>query len=282
MKDIRDVRSVIDGLKTEYEARKKYDEEVRRATQRIESVLAGSRSRGESGENILAEAFKQLPPGMVEYDFKVNNKPVEFALVLENNRRLPIDSKWAASSLLEDLAEEPEPEKRKKIEESIEREVLKKVKEVAKYIDPDTTTPSAIAAIPDSAYGVCKKAHIEAFREGVLLMPYSLTIPYVLALYKLHLQYARSVDIEKLESYLQQVDKNIHQMQEILENKVARGTTMVSNAYDELKRFMVEIQADLRILRSLPISESSVASLPADENLRPPVLPSQEHNLFPE
>lgn len=281
MKDIQGVKSVIDGLKAEYEARKKEEEEIRRATQRIESVLAGSRSRGESGENILAEALKQLPPGMVEYDFRVDNKPVEFALVLPNKRRLPIDSKWTASSLLETLSEEPDPEKRKKIDEAIEKEVLKKVKEVVKYIDPATTTPSAIAAIPDSAYSACKKAHIEAFREGVLLMPYSLTIPYVLTLYKLHLQYSRSVDVERLESYLSQMERSTEEMEKTLENSVARSAIMVSNAYNEMKRLMADIRASLVTLRSLPASEFSQTSLPAGESVSPAPTPT-EHHLFPE
>jgi DNA recombination protein RmuC len=251
-KDLSDARRIIEGLKTEYESRKKMEEDVQTATHKIEAILVGSRSRGESGENILRDAFKHFPPGMIDYNFKVKGKPVEYALILTNKKRLPIDSKWPAVDLLDRITQETDPAKKKELIDGVEKALLLKVKEVVHYIDPTTTLSWVIAAVPDAVFTLCRKAHIEAFRVNVILMPYSMTIPYILGLYKLHFEYSRSIDIENLESYLNKVEQSLDGVDRTLENSVARGATMVNNAYTECKRFVAEIRAAITYLRALP------------------------------
>ena len=182
------------------------EERNRAAIQNIEALLVGAQSRGNAGEVVLAKAFAQFPPDMAETQFKVNGKPVEFALVLPNRKRLAIDSKWPAMKKLEQYLAATEPKEREDQLVKIERAVSKKVEKVTKYIDPATTMNLGVAAIPDAAYFACRTAHIEAYRQRVLLMPYSLTIPLLLALYNLDMQLARSVDVEKLDAYLSQVE----------------------------------------------------------------------------
>jgi hypothetical protein len=242
-----------------YEARRQLDDELRKATQRIEGVLIGSFSRGKSGENVLHEAFKHFPPDMIEYNFKVKGKTVEYALILPNKKRLPIDSKWMAAESLERLNQETDVEKRKQIEREIENELKKKVKEVVQYIDEATTTHQVIAAIPDAVFSACRKAHVEAFQQSVILMPYSMTIPYVLALYNLHLQFARSIDVENLEHYLRKIDSSLNEIDKTLENSVARGATMVQNAYGDCKKLVGEMRGLMASLKSMPLAESSPA-----------------------
>ncbi len=261
-KDLLDARRIIEGLKTEYEARKRLEEDVQTATRRIESILVGSRSRGESGENILRDAFKKFPPGMIDYNFRVGGKPVECALILANNKRLPIDSKWPAGDLLDRLTQESDPVKKGEIIDKIEKILSDKVKEVVHYIDPATTLSLAIAAVPDAVFTVCRKAHVEAFRVNVILMPYSITIPYILALYKLHFEYSRSIDMENLEGYLKKVEQSLDGIDRTLENSVARGATMVNNAYTECKRFVADIRAAIIFLRALPAEGTSPPSIP--------------------
>lgn len=258
-KDLNEARRVLDGIKTEYDARKRTDEEMQGATRRIEAVLVGSRSRGESGENILSEAFKQFPAGMIDYNFKVKGKPVEYALILSNQKRLPIDSKWPAEDLLKKLAQETDLAKKLEIEAEIEKLILKKVKEVTQYIDPVSTTPQAIAAVPDAVFSACKKAHIEAYKDRVLLMPYSMTIPYILALYNLYLQYSRSIEIENLEGYLSLIDKHVSEIDKTLENSISRGATMISNAYQDCKKSIGEIRGAIAYLKAVPAGQEKPA-----------------------
>jgi len=186
---------------------------------------------------------------MIESNFKVRGKIVEFALILPNGKRLPIDSKWPASKLLLDLEKETEPEKRKKIIQEIEKEVVQRIGEVKQYIDPDLTWFQAVAAVPDSVYSVCQKAHLKAREENVILMPYSMVLPLLLYMYRLHLQYAISIDIENLQNHLISISKNLDDMEEILENKISRGTTMISNAYSEYKSKISQIRSSLRELQ---------------------------------
>lgn len=261
-KDLLDARRIIEGLKTEYEARKRMEEDVQTATRRIETILIGSRTRGESGENILRDAFKQFPPGMIDYNFRIKGKPVEYALVLANQKRLPIDSKWTSADLLDRINQETDLARKKELVETVEKELLKKVKEVIQYIDPATTLSWAIAAVPDAIFTVCRKAHVEAFRSNVILMPYSMTIPYILGLYKLHFEYSRSIDVENLESYLSKVEQSLGEIDRTLENSVAKGATMMQNAYSECKRLVGDIRAALAYLRALPPELTTPTRIP--------------------
>jgi len=270
--DMAGAKNAIEKLKTQLEERKVTDDELRVATKRIEGVITGGSSRGAAGENILEEAFKQFPPGMIETNFKVKGKPVEYALILTNDRRLAIDSKWPVGSLLEQLALETNPDPRAILIQEIEKALIRKSREVTQYIDPTTTLPWAIAAVPDAAFSVCRQAHILAFKDRVILMPYSMAIPFILALYNLHLQYTSSIDMERLDGYLQQIERGLEAVDKALENSIARGSTMVSNACTECKRLVGEMRgasAYLRAAPSAPVTTKEVkeiSAVPADSD----------------
>ncbi len=252
LRDFGEARRTLEGIKTNLDAQKHLERELQESSRRIESVIAGGRSRGRAGENILAEAFKQFPPNIIETNYRVNGHIVEYALILADGKRVPIDSKWAAVELIAQLESENDAETREKIAGQIEQTVSSKVKEVSKYIDPSCTTTWGIAAIPDAAFNVCRNTHLDAFSEGVVLMPFSLALVYLLSLYQLHLQYARSVDIEKLNGYLTQMDQSLEKLDNELENKISRGSTMVSNAFNECKRQIGVMRGASAYLRNLP------------------------------
>jgi DNA recombination protein RmuC len=270
-KDLSEARLVVERLKLDAEERRRIEDDVQASARRIETVLLGSRTRGAAGENILQDAFRQFPPEMIDMNFRVNGKVVEYALVLANGKRLPIDSKWPSPELLEQLGDAvAEPGKEASTVQEVERVLRLKVREVRQYIDPGATLAFAVAAVPDPIFNACRRAHLEAYREGVILMPYSMTIPYVLALFRLHLQYARSIDLENLEGYLQQIDDNVVALDRLFENSIARGSTMIHNAFNEAKRNLGQMRGALAAMRSLP-----EASLEADAQLPEP----EERNL---
>lgn len=250
--DLQALGSGLSQLTTQLQERERRDDEARNTLQRIAAVVAGAQSRGAMGEVVLAEAFAQFPPEMGDTQFKVNGKPVEFALILPNRKRLAIDSKWPAVKELEQLSAAEDERLRGELLAKIEKAVLKKVEEVTKYIDAATTASFAVAAIPDAAYFACRTAHIDAYKQRVLLMPYSLTIPFLLALYNLHLQFARSIEQENLDAYLSQLDALLSQFENTLENSVQRGATMITNAYLELRERISQMRGTLSTLRSLP------------------------------
>ncbi len=252
-RDVQEARIMLERLKADAEAGRKLEEEVQASAHRIETVLVGARTRGLAGEHILDDAFRLFPPEMIEANFRVNGKAVEYALVLANQKRLPIDSKWPALDLLERLATPGlEMSVRAALESEVEKVLRGKVREVAQYIDPAQTLPWAIAAVPDAVFALCRQGHLEAFRERVVLMPYSMTIPYLLALFRLHLQYARSVDIEHLEAYLQHVEHGLDELDRILENQITRGATMVSNGYALARTALGQMRTAIGALRATP------------------------------
>jgi DNA recombination protein RmuC len=269
-KDLSDARLVVERLKVDGEERRRLEEDVQASARRIETVLLGSRTRGAAGENILQDAFRQFPPEMIDMNFRVNGKVVEYALVLANGKRLPIDSKWPSPDLLEQLGNElQEPGKEAVVVQEIERVLRLKVRDVRQYIDPAATLAFAVAAVPDPVFNACRRAHLEAYREGVILMPYSMTIPYLLALFRLHLQYARSIDLENLEGYLQQLDDNVVALDRLLENSISRGSTMIQNAFNDAKRNVGQMRGALAAMRAMP-----EASLEQDASLQPPSEPN--------
>lgn len=251
-RDVGDARRVLMELKARFEDRSRREDDIHAVTRRIERVLVGARTRGESGENILGDAFAEFPPEMIDRDFRVGGKVVEYAIVLPNKKRLPVDSKWSGIEAVDRIRKESDPERIKRLENELEREVERKVREVATYIDPASTTDIAIAAVPDSVYGHCRKVHIEGFRIGVLLMAYSMVVPYVLALYHLHLQMARSIEFENIEAYLVKIERSLDEIDKIAENRIARAGTMVSNAYTECKQIIGSMRAATAFLRELP------------------------------
>ena len=249
---VQRIQEAFTRVEAEFKARKEVEERNRAAIQKIEAVVAGAQSRGAAGEEVIAQAFAQFPADMGDTQFKVNGRPVEFALVLPNKRRLAVDSKWPAGKELEQFAAATDPATREELLRRVEKAVLKKVEEVTKYIDPAATATFAVAAVPDAAYFACRTAHIDAYRQRVLLMPYSLTIPFLLALYHLHLQFAKSVDQENLETALSQVEAHLSQFEDRLENSVERGATMVQNAYRDLRVLVGQMRSVLNSLRQLP------------------------------
>ncbi len=102
-------RRVLQELSLREQERRQADVEGREVIKRLSTVLAGGASKGRAGENVLREHLAQLPPGMLVSDLRVGGKVVEFALLLPDGRRMPIDSKWTALAELESLeaAEDP-------------------------------------------------------------------------------------------------------------------------------------------------------------------------------
>jgi len=252
----------IGAIKADLEGVKKLEDQLDATVHRIANKLIGSHEVGEAGENILAEVFTCFPPGWIERDFKVGGKVVEFALVLPNQKRLPIDSKFTAVQLLEQLGREKDPLLRQRIIKQIEEAVLLKAREAAKYIDPSHTIFLAIAAIPDAAYGVCRKSHLEAIESHVLVVSYSLALPLVLALYRFQLQYATSIDQQNLEMHLRGIEICLHTIERELQNSVGRAGTMITNACAECMTQVGKVRSSLSALRtpSLSVPESPESS----------------------
>src|SRR5438874_2420621 len=253
---------VVEGLRSALAARQPVEEEARASLKRLESVIAGSSSRGAAGEHILEEALRHLPPEMLQRNVWVGGKVVELALRLPGGKLLPMDAKWVSSVALEQLAAPGlDANRRAQLMGQVEREVERRVREVSQYIDPATTAPFALAVIPDAAYDVCRAAIVNAHSRHVMVVGYAMALPYLLTLYQLHLQFSRSVDMEKLQSGLIDIERQVAVLEGILENKVQRSLTVLQNAYTEGKQATAKIRASAQAVQ---ITESSGETVSTD------------------
>src|SRR5215469_3263867 len=248
--DLRDrlgqTQALLEGMRAVFVARQQAEEDARQSLRRLEAVIAGSPARGAAGENILEESFRHLPPDMIRRNVWVGGRVGEFGRQLPGGKLLAIDSKWTSSALLEELGRpETPPARRVQLAAAVEKEVERRVREVSQYIDPATTAPFALAAVPDAAYAVCRSAFAEAHRRRVMIVAYSLALPYLLLVHQLHLQFARGVDLDNLQACLIEVERQLDALDIALENRVQRAITMLSTAYQDGKRVSARIRASV-------------------------------------
>src|SRR5437879_6504801 len=259
---LSNTQSTMEGLKAALSARQPIEEDARASLKRLEHVIAGSSSRGAAGEHILEEALRHLPPEMLQRNVWVGGKVVELALRLPGGKLLPMDSKWVSSVALEQLAEPGlDANRRAQLTGQVEREVERRVREVSQYIDPTTTAPFALAVIPDAAYDVCRGAIVNAHSRHVMVVGYAMALPYLLTLYQLHLQFARTVDMEKLQSALIDVERHLDTLEAILDNKLQRALTMLQNTYTEGKQVSARIRS---ATQSVQAAENGAGELSAE------------------
>jgi hypothetical protein len=76
-----------------------------------------------------------------------------------------------------------------------------------------------------------------------MVVGYAMALPYLLTLYQLHLQFARTVDMEKLQSALIDIERQVDVLEGILENKLQRSLTVLQNAYTEGRQATAKIRA---------------------------------------
>ena len=253
-------QSVVEGLRSAVAARQPVEEDARASLRHIESVIAGSSTRGAAGENILEEVLRHLPPEMLQRNVWVGGKVVELGLRLPGGKLLPIDSKWVSSGALEQLSNPAlDAPRRTQLAGQVEREVERRVREVSQYINPDITSTFALAVIPDAAYDVCRSSIVEAHKRHVMVVGYGMALPYLLTLYQLHLQFARTLDMERMQSALIDVERHLDVLEGILENKLQRAVTMLQNAYGEGKQVSVRIRSSVE---SIQVAEPSPEAVP--------------------
>lgn len=258
------VRAGLAELRAYTRARQDVEQETRQAIRRLEAVLAGSQAKGMAGEHLLEAIFAQLPASWQARNVRVGNKVVEFGLVLPNGLILPIDSKWPATSLVEQFlaTDAADGEARARLKTQIEAAVLERAREVSKYIDPNLTAGFALAVVPDAVYDLCRGAQAQALASRVALLSHSLLLPYLLLVYETALRASQSVDLQRLAAYLHSSQASIRALQEELEGRFARAMTMLDNSRGHMAGELSKVQAELN---SLTRTAEQIAQAPQEE-----------------
>jgi DNA recombination protein RmuC len=257
--EITQTRELIAQIQAADQIREKHEREAWDVLKRLETVLAGTKSRGIAGENILGTILAQLPAELRETNLTINNKPVEFALRLPHGRLLPIDSKWPAMSQLERLQEADDPAVRKALADEIQSEVKKKIREVTKYLDPDRTIRLGVLAVPDAVFDLCVEAHVEAFKQGVVIISYTQVIPYLLSLLQVILRFGTQIDTARLSQALTTIADALEKMDNEVDGRLSRTITQLQNSREDLKAHLSRARQGVRALHV----EATPPELPA-------------------
>ena len=112
--------------------------------------------------------------------------------------------------------------------------MLQKAQEVRKYVDPRLTVPYCVAAVPDAVYELCWGTQVDLLRRNVVLISYSLFLPYLLLVFQTALKAPRAVDADELEAALDGAQDGLRAAQEELEGRLARAIIMLGNAREDL------------------------------------------------
>jgi DNA recombination protein RmuC len=231
-------------------ARHDLERQTTESIRRLETIIAGTQTRGAAGENILALVFSKLPAEWQLRNFKVGNKVVEFGLRLPNNLVLPIDSKWTATHLLERFAKCDDTSEQQRVKAQIEHCVLDRAREVKKYIDPSITTSFAIVAVPDSIYDLCAGIHCEAIQSHAVVISYSMFLPYILLILDSTVKSSHNIDLESLAGRLAEAQNAIQELQYELEGRFAKAMTMLANARNDMSVQLSRVSSVLTYLQS--------------------------------
>jgi len=260
---LAEAQNALAAIQGHAAARMQQEQLTAESVRRLENVIAGTKTKGTAGENIMDLVFSQLPVEWQVRDFQVGNKSVEFGLRLPNNLILPIDSKWAATNLVEEFLAAQDPQEKQRIKAEIERAVLQKAREVRKYIDPSITVGFGIATIPDAVFDLCSRAQVESMRMNVVLLSYSMFVPYLLLTMETVLKTSRDIDLQKLMAYLDAAQQTVGALQEEMEGRLSKAITMLSNSRDDMRAMLGRISTGLAALQLGTGGAAESPALPA-------------------
>ncbi|MEW5870102.1 MAG: DNA recombination protein RmuC [Chloroflexota bacterium] len=232
-------------LHTHAKTEQELDRQIAESVRRLETIIAGTQTKGAAGENLLEAVFSKLPVDWQVRNFVLAGKTVEFGLRLPNRLIVPIDSKWTATGLIEQLISTDEPQDQVRIKREIENAVLQKAKEVRKYIDPSITMNFGIAVVPDAVYDLCASIHVDVFAIGVVLLSYSMLVPYLLLMFQTVLKTNQNIDLQKLAAYLQTTQSEIQELQEEIDGRLSRAIVMIGNSRDDMRIHLSKLSGGL-------------------------------------
>jgi len=276
----RIVRDVVQGL-TKLEETNKNVLGFADQLQNLQDILKNPKQRGVLGEYYLETVLKNvLPPGRFQMQYKFENGEVVDAVVfLEQDKFLPIDSKFSLENYNR-LLEERDPIEREKLEKQFKTDLKTRIDETAKYIRPrEGTMDFAFMFIPSEGIyydllinqvGAVKtntRDLIEyAFQQKkvIIVSPTSF-----MAYLQTVLQGLRALQIEE---GAKEIRKNVELLGRHMENYdvyfkkigVTLGTTV--NHYNRAYKELAKVDKDiLKITDSSPGITAEIVSKPEEE-----------------
>ena len=258
---LHSMSSSLTAISSRMEERKNLEEGALMAVRNIERLMLGPQSRGRSGENLLAAALAELPPEMLDRDFRLGGRVCEFALRMSDGRVMPVDSKWPEPDVALELEASPAPAHREELRRRIEKRVCERIKEVSSYIDPSVTVPLAGVAGPDAAYACCRRAHATARSMRVIITSYSLAVPQLMSIWLMHQSFARDLDEDLLITRVHDVRECLKSLDARIEGQLSRALKMAENSVLDMRAVVASAGASLAAISRTSTNEADAAML---------------------
>ncbi len=226
---------------------KKY-EETEGLTRRIYSIMIGSYEKGRSGENYLRNMMNELLKiGIVRENVHIGTKVVEYCVTFSDGKLLPIDSKVVATKDVEELFDEnTTDQQRSALQKKIKNALSRKVLEVCEYIDPQTTLPCAVMAIPDSLVDLSSEIVPEAIRRNVMVAGYSAVPQLIVYFVRIHGFYEIEEDVAELKDRLMAIQQKLSKLDDnFFANRFDRPVKMLTNATLQVRQILSSVSGSL-------------------------------------
>src|SRR5439155_16402069 len=97
--------------------------------------------------------------------------------------------------------------------------------------------------------------------HNVVLIAYSMFIPYMLLVFQTILKSAQHIDADRLDAYFQAAQKSIQAAQEELEGCFARSLTMLGNSRNDLSTRLSKVSSSLTALQIVAVAAQSLQPL---------------------
>jgi uncharacterized membrane-anchored protein YhcB (DUF1043 family) len=227
---LADIRNVQEGLSQVHilTSMEKALGHIEASIGELTTTLLGRRS-GQVGERIVETSLIPLLGDWIEQDVRLGGGTVEFALKLPGGYLVPLDSKFVSPEITR-LAHDTGSDERQQQQarQQINDLVKKRAQEIANYLVDERTVGFGIAAVPDAAYAACQRAiQTSAQRHQIVIVPYSLLLPYTLSLYLIAQRLGITQMTEK-EKAIATAQTALQQAKTHLEN-MGKGITTVAN-----------------------------------------------------
>lgn len=270
-----EISSKINLIARDIEKLEKILKPVIDITQKHENILSGSQSKGVLGEKFVEEKLADLPHEWYDRKVQLSGGTVEFALKTPNKRWIPIDSQWTATDLLVKLEQSGNQSQKESLRTAAHQAVSIRAKEALKYLDKEKTLGFSIVAVPDSVFNLCVDIQAELASYSIVLVSYSLLVPYILLIVNQYLKTIHSTDVLQSSEILRRVTAEIELIQKYIAKEVAPPLEIISrqqsqhfiqrHGLEDMYKRLSQIQSQLENLKNMnnPVPNSAITSIPA-------------------
>ncbi|MFN3407221.1 MAG: DNA recombination protein RmuC [Caldimicrobium sp.] len=188
-----------------------------------------SRGSGKSGERALEKTLSLLPEHILSRNLKIAGGEVEFALKLDEDKFIPVDSKFIKPDLLqkENLTIEEERELIKSIRE--------RAKEIAFYLKDERSVGMGIMTCPDGLFPLLQRKVFEDLeKEKILLVPYSLLLQILLFIHFLWHRFHKNIDSTDFTEFTGKLERFFYELERDIE-KLSREIKSVINLLERIR-----------------------------------------------